>query len=193
MTVIDLDYIPDLDTLRRKCPGLPTDYELLEWEMLMRLRIDDVEVFGSTEEEFQRWLDRLRRNNLPLRVPSSAWTNLSVLWIALGVDEAFRRLKEAGTAALNSLDSLVHLACHDDLVRIYLRKDRIGQAPFGELYSVFESFAERVRGDFLSACPGLEDHVTLGPWFRTGKLEPAQTEYSEPIHLPPMQEPNGCG
>jgi hypothetical protein len=164
------------------------DYELPEWEMPMRLRIDSTEVFGSTQEEYQQWLDRLRRYNVPVPVPSSAWTPLSVLWIAAEIDDVFRHLRDKGIAQLNSLDTVIDLEREGDLVKVFLWRDRTGQAPFAELYSAFKSFAERVRHDFLSVCPELQDHVSLGTWFRTGRSNPATREQSTPIYLPPPKD-----
>ncbi len=73
--------------MRQACRrrDLLTDYAFPEWEMLMRLCIGSVEVFGQSDEDYQAWLESLRRNNVRLDIPSPAWSRLSVLWIATGV------------------------------------------------------------------------------------------------------------
>jgi hypothetical protein len=165
---IELDYILEADALREACRhhDLLTDLELSEWEMLMRLRIGDVEVFGQTDEEYQAWLEHLRRNNIPLDVPSPAWSRLSVLWIATTVDDAFVRLQEKGHSELSSLDCVIHLVQQGETVRVFLSHDRVGQASMAESHAAFAVFADRVRDDFLAVCPALINHVTLGYWFR---------------------------
>jgi len=172
---VEIDYILEEDALRQACRrrGLLTDYAFSEWEMLMRLRVGDVEVFGRSDEDYQVWLETLRRNNLPLDIPSPAWSRLSVLWIATGIEVAFTHLGEKGYGDLGSLDCAIRLARQDDTVTVSLG-DRVGQAPMVELYVAFAGFAEQVRHDFLAICPRLADHVTLGPWFRREDTPPVE-------------------
>src|SRR5207248_8543328 len=115
---------------------------LSEWEMLVRLRVDDVEVLGQTGEEYQRWMKDLESNNVSLQVPSSAWSLLSVLSIAVSVDSAFCRLREEGHADIDSLDCVIRMARQDDNVTVHVRHDRIGRASYGEMYAAFTAFAE---------------------------------------------------
>lgn len=166
--------------MRQACQrcDLLTDYAFSEREMLMRLRVGDVEVFGQSDENYQVWLENLQRNNLPLDIPSPAWSRLSVLWIATGVEGAFTRLREKGYGDLGSLDCAIRLVQQDNTVTVYISDDRTSQAPMVELYAAFADFADRVRRDFLAICPRLADHVTLGPWFRQ--------EDEPPVTLPPV-------
>lgn len=185
--MIEIDYIFDADAVRDGCQrqDLLSDYTLPEWEMLVRLRVNGIEVFGQTEEEYQRWKRDLESNNVSLPVPSSAWSLLSVLSIAVSADSTFGRLQEEGYGDIDSLDCVIRLARQDDAVTIYIRRDRIGRASYAEMHAAFTAFAERVRRDFLSLCPRLRDHVTLGPWFR-GEADSAIVEEPQDIiHLPP--------
>jgi hypothetical protein len=133
-----------------------TDRGLLDWEMLMRLRIGAVEVFGHTDEEYRAWLERLQRYGLPQDVPSPAWTRLSVLWIAVCVEEAFARLHQEGRSDLPSLASVIYLEQAGETVAVFLSRERVGQAPLAEVQAAFAAYAERVRDDFLAICPALQ-------------------------------------
>jgi len=183
MCSIEFDYIFEADVLREACrqSDLRTDYALSEWEMLLRLCVGDVEVLGRSDEDYHAWLKNLRRYNVALHIPSPAWSRLSVLWIASSVESAFARLREEGHSDLDSLDCAIHLVQQDDMVTVFLSRDRVGQAPMAEMYAAFAAFAERVRRDWLAICPQLTDHVTLGPWFR-GEGESPEVP-SEPILL----------
>jgi hypothetical protein len=184
--VILLDYILEAEALRKDClrPDVLRDYALPEWEMLMRLRIGEIEVFGRTQEEYQRWVEHLRSNNLPVDVPSAAWSRLSVLSIAVDVERAFSQLRETGTAEIDSLDCSIHLELDGSKVRVWVRRDRVGQALLTDVHAGFTAFAERVRLDFLAICPELRGHVTLGTWFRGEPREPTTGEPGSVIYLP---------
>lgn len=172
MASVELDYILEADTLRDACQH--DDFLTDGGEMLMRLRLDTVEVFGQTEDAYHAWQEHLRRNNLPLHVPSSAWLPLSVIWIATSVEEAFTRLREEGHSDLLSLASAIHLEQQGETVAVYLSRERVGQALLTEVHAAFVAFAERVRDDFLALCPQLTDHATLGYWFRREDAPPPQ-------------------
>jgi hypothetical protein len=168
--MVELEYIFDADLVASQCahPDVLVDYAIIDLEMLVRLRVGDVEVFGQSEEGYQRWAEHLRQHHLALHVPSSAWALLSVLSIAVSVQGAFRRLRDDGQAVIDSLDCVIRLARQGDEVSVQVGHDgvRVGRAAYTKLYNVFTSFAERVRCAFLSVYPHLAEHVTLGPWFR---------------------------
>jgi hypothetical protein len=187
--VIEIDYIFDAATVDDACRGgtITTDYSLPEWEMQVRLRVGDVEVLGHTEEEDQQWMEELKRHQAALIVPSSAWTLLEVVSIAASVDSACQQLQAAGRGVLVGIEQDIWLERRADDVLITFRHDRVGRAPAPEVYDALMSFAQRVRQDFLSACPVLRDHVTLGWWFR-GEDRPPATE-GHVIHLPAADPP----
>lgn len=164
----DIDYILDAQALRDKCQhqDILSDYTLSEWEMLMRLRIGNVEVLGHTRENYESWMVNLERNKVSLKVPSEAWSLLSVLAIAVSVEDAFAHLRAEGHADIDSLDCVMRLTQRDDMVMAHVDPRLVGVAPYVELYAAFAAFAQRVRDDFLSICPQLRHHVTLGAWFR---------------------------
>lgn len=163
---VELDYILDIAVLQDTCEHDDRLADLDEWEMLMRLRIGAVEVFGHTDDEYHAWQESLRRHDVSLHVPSPAWSRLSVLWIASSVEEAFSALQRDGHSDLPSLDCVIRLVRHDENVAVTLRPDRTGHAPLVEVQAAFEAFAERVRTDFLAVCPRLAAHPSLGYWFR---------------------------
>ncbi len=185
--MVEIDYIFEEDYVRDACQrqNLISDYSVADWEMLMRFRVGDVEVFGQTEEEYQRWLERLRSYHLALNPPSSAWSTLSVLSIAVSVSAALRSLREVGQAELPSLDSIVRLTQEGGVVTVCMRPDRIGQAPYAEMHEALQSFEMRVRRDFLSACPQLSMHVSLGWWFR-GETPSAPSEQPQNTIIMPV-------
>lgn len=185
--MVEIDYIFDADACWHRCQeqDVLVDQSLLDWEMLMRLRMGDVEVLGYTEEEYQRWMNDLKRFDLSLQVPSSAWSLVSVLSIAISIEGAFRQLRESDHADIDSLDFVMRLDKRGDLVLAHIRRDRIGQALYREMYPAFAGFAERVRNDFLTVCPRLRDHLTLGPWFRGEANAVSVEEPSQVIYLPP--------
>lgn len=184
--MIEMDYILDADAIRKECQrsDLLMDYTLSEWEMLMRLRIGSVEVFGHTEEEYQRWMADLKSNNISLNVPSSAWSLLSVLSIAVSVDSAFHHLREERHTEIDSLDSVIRLSRQDEMVTVSVSRDWFAQASYEELKMAFAAFAERVRQDFLALCPQLRDHVTLGSWFRGERGLSDSEKPQDVIYLP---------
>jgi len=188
--MIEMDYVFDVRSLRQECQGqdLLSDYTLSEREMLMRLHVDGVEVFGQAEDEYQRWMDKLESNNVSLHVPSSAWTLLSVLSIAASVDSAFYRLRKTGRSDVDSLDCVIRMTQLRGIVTVYIRTDRVGQASYKDMYATFTLFAERVRRDFLSVCPQLRNHVTLGPWFRGEDGSVDMNRSQEILYLPPGNE-----
>lgn len=186
--MVEIDYILDADALRNECryQDLLSDYTLPEWEMLMRLRVGEVEVFGHTEEEYQRWMANIESNKLSLHVPSSAWSFLAVLSVAVSVDSAFDRLREDGRSDIDVIEGVILMERQDNIAMIYIDRDRVGQASVEEMYSAFASFAGRVRDDFLSICPQLRDHVTLGPWFKGHAKSAIVEEPRNVIYLPPI-------
>ena len=187
--MVELEYIFEKAWLMDACqdPGLVFDDSVSEWEMLMRLRLGDVEVFGNTESEYQRWLERLRRYKVTRIPPSSSWTTLSVLWIAMSISSAFFDLTEKGQAELPSLDCVIRMERHEDAVIISSHPGRIGRAPYADVQDAFFSFASRVRQDFLSVCPQLRQHGTLGWWFR-GETAPSALGKPGNVILLPQAE-----
>lgn len=191
--MVELEYILDVEALRIACQSddaqmLP-DYAFLELEMPARLRIGDVDVFGHSADEYEQWMRSLANHNLPSQVPLPAWTLLPVLSLAISSGDAFARLNAQGHADIDAIDAVIWLEQQrGPIVEIYMSRDRIGRASLAELQAGFASFAERVRQGFLSVCPQLRDHATLGPWFKGVHSFVDSLQSQEIIRLPPATD-----
>jgi len=134
--LIEIDYIFNAARVRDACSSgtIAMDHSLPEWEMLVRLQADHVEVLGRTDTEHQSWMDQLKHDNSALSVPSADWSLLEIISVAVSIDSALQQLHTMGRAALEGIEQAdITLEYRGDDVLIAFRHDRVGRASATDL------------------------------------------------------------